>query len=124
MGKEVWAAPGPEQQARGQLSESGRHLITQLGTERRKHTESGNRAQNLCEAEGRESCCLLCAVSLLWRKGKDSRVLVCFQLAPSLTCQLVPPHLGGYCRSSAVLCLCLMSPGTARLLGKPTATVK
>lgn len=38
-GKGVWAAPGPEQQARGQLSGSGRLLITQLGTERRKHTE-------------------------------------------------------------------------------------
>lgn len=104
MGKEVWAAPGPEQQARGQLSESGRHLITQLGTERRKHTESGSRAQNLCEAEGRESCCLLCAVSLLWRKGKRQLSVGVFSVSSLLNLSVRSSTFGGILQelSSAV----------------------
>lgn len=92
MGKEGWAAPGPEQQARGQLRESGRHLISQLGTERRKNMESSNRAQNLCEAE--ESLLPLCSLSPLV-DGKRQPSVGVFSASCLLTLPVSSSTFGG-----------------------------
>lgn len=54
-------------------------------------TGRGTRAQNLCEAEGRESFCSLCAAPLLWRKGTQRCWCVLSELL--LTCQRAPPHV-------------------------------
>lgn len=77
------------------------------------YTGRGTRARNLCEAEGRESFCSLCAAPLLWRKGTQQCWCVLSSSSPVSELLLVWGFWGAQQCLREPGCLCLMSPGTA-----------